>query len=317
MRPNGPKEGPLTRILPPEVDAEIRRVLAEGRYSSIDELNLVVSDIMDRYNGTPQIELGSFSPSRLARLLNSDWTSPGSPIRLNSNLTLADLESARFLFNARLVLHHVLEEGGVKATAAGNLNRKFVTEMLDRMALADGRAESIRAANKVLNEPDLSPLHVIRILLKMAGLMRMTKGVFRITKNGKDLLTDSKAGDLYALLFVTLFRDFNMAYIFGGSDQWIVQDTVAFSLHQLSKLSNEWHDAGMLASTLLLPNIVKRLEPSEFPWRILSLCQSRIYGPLEEFGLIEMRDLPREDKWIRRYEVRKFNLFDRILTFDV
>lgn len=309
-RGDTPTRSPLVA---PELDAEIKKVLAEREFSSLDELNRVVGSIVERYNRKPQADLGGLSPVQVSRLVHSDWVSQDSAIRLNSKLTLEELEGARILVNARLFLAAVLEESGIKATATGNLTRKFVEGMLDRMALPDGYAESVRAVNKVINEEDLFPLHVLRILLVMAGLVRRTKGVFRVTKIGKDLLSDSKAGELFALLFFTKFRKFNLAYMSWGGEQGGVQETAAFALYQLSRLADSWQNAETLAEHLLLPAVVERLDPPEYPGRILSLCESRIFTPLEEFGLIERRELPSEKKWHKAFEVRKTQLFDRFL----
>lgn len=283
----------------------------------MEELNRVVGSIVERYNRNPQEDFGGLSPMQVSRLVQSDWTSPDSAIRLNPNLTQEEIEGARILVNARLFLGRVLEEDGIKATVTGNFTREFVEGMLDRMALPDGHADSVRAVNKIINEEDLFPLHVLRILLVMAGLVRRMKGVFRITKSGKELLSDSKTGDLFALLFFTMFRKFNLAYMSWGPEQGGIQETAAFALYQISRLANWWQNAETLASKLLLPTVVERLDPPDHPGRIRSLCESRFFLPLEEFGLLEHRELLTEKKWPRVYEVRKRTLFDRFLGFEV
>ncbi len=77
-----------------------------------------------------QQELGGLSPEQAAGLLTGDRDTQG-PLRLNTSLSLADLRHARFFNNGRTFLTAVAENGSVKATFAGNLNRKFVAEMLE------------------------------------------------------------------------------------------------------------------------------------------------------------------------------------------
>jgi hypothetical protein len=308
---------PLSPLLAPELDAEIKRVLAERQFSSMEELKQVVGSIVEKYNRRPQKEFGGLSPVQISWLVHSDWVSPDSAIHLSPNLTLGELKGARILVNARLFLTRALEEGGIKATATGNLTRKFVEGMLDRMALQDGHAESVCAVNKVINEEDLFPLHVLRILLVLAGLVRRTKGVFRVSKKGEELLPEAKAGELYALLFFTKFRKFNLAYMSWGPEHGGIQESVAFALYQLSRRASTWQDAEALAEKLLLPTVIERLEPPDYPGRVLSLCESRIFAPLEEFGLLERMDLSSEKKWRRPYEVRKTELFNRFLKFEL
>jgi len=239
--------------------------LADREFSSLEEPNRVVGSIVDLYNRKSQADLGGLSPVQVTQLIYSDWTSPDSAIRLNPNLTLEELEGARILVNARLFLSRALEKGGIKATVTASLTRKFVEAMLDRMALPEGHAASVRAVNKVINEEDLFTLHVLRILLVMTGLVRRTKGVFRVTKMGKELLSESKAGDLYAQLFFTKFRRFNLAYMSWGPEQGGVQETAAFALYQISRLANVWQDPETLAQNLFLPTVIERLEPAGYP----------------------------------------------------
>jgi hypothetical protein len=42
-----------------------------------------------------------------------------------------------------------------------------------------------------------------------------------------------------------------------------------------------------------------------------------VLDPLVSFGLLESRDLPRNDRWEHPIEVRKTPLYDRLLRFDV
>ena len=71
----------------------------------------------------------------LCDLLVANWTSPGGPLRLSADLSLADLGTAEFFLNARLFLTALVEENGASATATGNLNRAFVGRMFDRLKI--------------------------------------------------------------------------------------------------------------------------------------------------------------------------------------
>jgi hypothetical protein len=308
---------PLSPLLDPELDAEIKKVLAEKEFSNLEELNREVGSIVERHNKKPKDDFGGLSPVQVTRLIYSDWTSPDSAIQLEPSLTFEELGAARILINARLFLNLALDEGGIKATATGNLTRKFVETMLDNMALRDGHAELVRIVNKVINEEDLFPLHVLRILLVQAGLARRTKGFFRVTKKGRALLSKARAGELYALLFFTMFRRFNLAYLSRGPEQGGVQETIAYALYRFSRSASGWRNAETLAEELLLPTVVERLDPPDYPGHVLSLCESRIFNPLEEFGLLERRKLPSDEKLRRPYEVRKTELFDRFLKFKL
>ena len=91
----------------------------------------------------------------LRDLLVADWTSPGGPLRLSADLSLADLAEAEFFLNTRLFVTALAEEDGAPATATGNLNRIFVDRMFDRLKLPSLSRKSIQHCCKVLNEHDL------------------------------------------------------------------------------------------------------------------------------------------------------------------
>jgi hypothetical protein len=57
--------------------------------------------------GGPE-DLGTF----LRDLLLADWTSPDSPLNLNSDISLVDVAAADFFFNTRLFLTVLAEENG-------------------------------------------------------------------------------------------------------------------------------------------------------------------------------------------------------------
>lgn len=182
----------------------------------------------------------SISGQEIQRLLEADWKTPGGAIHVCNDLTLAEAERSQLFRNARLVLHALAESGGTKATAGGNLNRKFVGEMLEQLDLAPATIEEIRAVNKVINEFDVWPLHITRVVLELAGLIRRHSGKFQVIQKRRDLMNDEHAGALYNLLFLTVFRKLNLAYLDSMSDVPSIEQTMAVSLFMVSRLTSEW-----------------------------------------------------------------------------
>lgn len=264
----------------------------------------------------PDPELGDLSPRQSGQLVGADWDDPDGPIRINDQLTLAELDGVDMLHNARAFLQALVTADGVKATAKGNLTRKFVAEMLTRFRWPEGYVEGIRIVSKVLNEMDVFPLHILRILLDLGGLIWRAKGVFRATKKGNKLLAEEKAGALYALLFRTHFRKFNLAYLDFGPELRLIQDTITFSLFMVAKHAEEWKTAEELASLVLFPGIAEQVPQSEYVDRTALATQARILEPLETLGLLESREAPSEREFAKNYEFRKTDLFDAFLTFS-
>lgn len=307
----------LSPPLAPELDGGIKKVLAEKQLSNLEELDRLAGSIVDRYNRKPRDDFGGLSPIQVSRLAHSDWTSPESAIRLHPNLTLEELEGARILVNARLFLTRALEEGGIKATAPGNLNRKFVEVMLHKMTLEPQAREMVKRYNKVVNEEDVWPLHIVRILLGFAGLIWKAKGTFRLTKKGREMLVAENAGQLYALLFDTHFRDFNLGHLDRLPEELPIQPTIAYSLYQISEHYGQWQDSTRNPDILLLPAVREEIGSYGYPNYARFACLSRIVSPLEEFGLLEFRKLTRKEKLPSPIKIRKTELFDLFLKFEV
>jgi hypothetical protein len=73
------------------------------------------------------------APQQIDRLINSDWEDPRGAIYVRDDLSVDEAEQSRFFRNARTLLNTLNESGGTKSTQAGNLNRKFVGEMMEKM----------------------------------------------------------------------------------------------------------------------------------------------------------------------------------------
>ena len=262
--------------------------------------------------------LGTPSPMEAATLVYANWDDPSGAIQLNEELTEDELKTVDFLVNTRIFLGALERADGVKATAMGNLNRKFVSEMLDTFQVQAAYLEAVIRVNKVINELDFFPLHVVNIVARLAGLHRRVKGVFRITRKGKELLADDKMGSLCALLFKTHFRKFNLAYLDRAPELPVFQQAITYSLYMVPRLLTEWHTAEDVAPLLVLGGVAKATQEVTFgrdvlPW----IVKARLLRPLEAFGLLESRErkTPRHIYGIAQF--RKTSLFDRFLRFDL
>lgn len=256
----------------------------------------------------------SISGQEIQRLLEADWKTPGGAIHVCDDLTLAEAERSQLFRNARLVLHTLAVSGGTKATAGGNLNRKFVGELLEQLDLAPATIEEIRAVNKVINEFDVWPLHITRVVLELAGLVRRHSGKFQVIQKRRDLMDDEHAGALYNLLFLTVFRKLNLAYLDSMSDVPSIQQTMAVSLFMVSRLTSEWVALEDIAEDLFLAQVREQMPYYLHFDSTPHLANSRVIRPLVYLGLVEQRRL--EGRW-GRTELRKTELFDRVLQFNV
>jgi hypothetical protein len=316
---NPPVEEPELGPLPPGFE-DVMEKIRDGDFSSDDEIQAALNRRMDEMNATPQEELAGISPNKAADLIRGGFGET-SPLRLSETLTADELEGSAFLANARTFLNALLETGGTPATTAGNLKRVFVAEMLETMRFEDKYLDDLFRMNKVVNEHDVGTLHVLRVNLEVAGLLKLRKGHFSLTRKGKDLARPESVARLFAHLFRTYFGEFNIAYRSRGTDGPSLQRVVPLLLWQIGARAREWISLRELALQIL-PRHPELPPPDEGPqrWPEESDLHWWVLRPLTEFGLLEMRDLRQEGNWRWRpqeIQIRTMSLYEAFLRFEL
>src|SRR6266850_8245592 len=142
-------------------------------------------------------------------------------IRLEPDLTDAEISGSAVTANALLLLRRAAEAGELKLTATGNLSRAVVEEMFGIIQAPDYDKTELLRFQKVINEPNLLPLHFIRILTQAAKLLRTHRGKLVPTPLGRRMLAAEQHGPLQALLFHVALWHMNLAYFDGYPlDSW-------------------------------------------------------------------------------------------------
>jgi hypothetical protein len=209
---------------------------------------------------------------------------------VRDDLSLPDAKRSILSRNARTLLNALKESGGTKATVAGNLNRKFVAETMEKIDLTPRTLEIIRRANKVINEQDVWDLHLARVILELAGLIRKHSGMFKVVQKRSHLMQHENAGALYQLLFLTFFRKFNLSYLDGMAEAPFVQQAVAVSLFMVSRLMDQWEFVEDIAPALFLEQVQMQIPVNFYSDNTSYMAYSRILRPLLQFGLLEERE---------------------------
>lgn len=293
----------------------IDRAARSGRIKSLEDMRELTSNIMFQHNRQPQPELCGLSPEQAHKLIDFEWESPPSAVRLNHSLALAELTDVTFLNNARVFLEWATEKR-IKATVSGNLNRKTVARMLDELTWEDDHLQFILDRGKVLNEEDVLPLHFMRVLLGLAGMIKKRNGYFSSTARGAKMLAPDKAGELYASLFKTCFTKLNLAYLDGAPANEALQAMVVIPLYILHRLDDSWYPLTEVRDRVW-PAIVRAhsFESEHFDF-LLSQTKTRLLKPLSWFGMVEIKRDNKEYWSLEKSEVRKTPLYGRILNFD-
>jgi hypothetical protein len=295
----------------------LQEELARNPNASIEELNAALQQRAFAINHRPQKEMGNLSPDQVRRLLADDWTGPGGVLRLNSTLTLADLEGSQMLHNARVFLAYLHEQGALRATATGNLPRAAVKTFIDSMRWRATYIEELLRYSKVINERDAYPLHVLRVVLDLAGLIKKQKGRFSLTRQGAAMMAEERAGALFVLLFRTHFRTLNLGYLDRLPALPDFQQTIAYPLFRLGIEAETWKLPEELADRVVLPFLRAQLPEDDYGDRLAHIVETRVLSPLEGFGLIESREHPKKGRIYPDQAYRKTRLYDRFLRFNL
>jgi len=238
-----------------------------------------------------------------------------SAIRIANDLSVGEIAGSPVARNTLILLRQAIERGGLPLTATGNLSRAAVAEMCKLIEWPDyDQADAFRF-NKVINEPDFLPLHVVRQLAQAATLVRTQRGKLIATPLGKSMLSDTKQGALLAILFHLAFWYMDLSYFGRGLLGSWPQADAGVVLWSLSVCADEWQSPEKLTRLCTIP------EPAMFSetWdRTPYAMEAKILRPLLWFGLLEHRSekIP-SGRFGEHHFYRKAELFDRLLAFDV
>jgi hypothetical protein len=252
------------------------------------------------------------------RLLQADWESTVGPMRFSASLTLSDLADAAFLHNTRVLMAGLAAEQGTPATATGNLTRAFVGRLFDHITLSAPSRESIRAVCKVVNELDLWPLHLARVVAECAGLLARRNKRFQLTKAGRELLPDEQAGALYRRLFLAYFRSFNLQYDFHLRDVPFIQRSFAAILWRLDTVARDWTPVRGLARYILLRSVFEQLHAAmKSPYdKEEWILAGYVLDPLFDLGLIERTPRSEWPSVTENDRIRTSALWRKFITFE-
>ena len=239
----------------------------------------------------PEPRAAKSTESFCGRLLMAAWDSIDSPMHLRGDVPLSDLAHSRFLVNTRHFLAALEENDGAPVTATGNLTRALVGQIFERLDLDAHWRDSIRHIHKVVNEPDVWPLHLVRVVSQIANLVARRNKRFRLTQKGARLLPEIQAGSLFRELFLAFFWKFDLAYDFRFRDVPGIQETMPVIFWRLDSLIRDWTPVRGLAPQVLLPRVHEQVRAamiSEYDteeW----ILSGYVLKPLLDFGLIESK----------------------------
>src|SRR6266550_3316687 len=126
------------------------------------------------------------------RALRQEPSAIQTTIRIANDLSTDEIAGSPVARNTLMLLRHAIERGGLPLTATDNLSRAVVAEMCNLVEWPDYDPAAVLQFNKVINEPDFLPLHVVRILAQAATLVRVQGGKLVVTPLGKSMPSDER-----------------------------------------------------------------------------------------------------------------------------
>jgi len=306
-------EDPIRRAIAAAVEQVGREAGPDATADDVlARVNELLRDSMGELNAAPQRELGGLSPAQVYGLMEPEWDGTGV-VRLRRDLPAPALVGVPVLERVRRLLELAEELGGLGRTQAGYLKVAVVREAAARAGVGvPGGLHASGPGTGRTRELDVWPVHEARTLAELAELLRPRRARFELTRAGREMLQASRAGELFALLFDTCFRRFNIFY--GGYFEWPeLQHQIAFTLWRLGDAAAEWSRPADLMHDVVLPFALEHApgEPTALgPDRLLDRYVLR---RLEDFGLLERRETGRRPD----REYRAAPLLRQFLHFDL
>ena len=295
--------------LPPHIRDAVSGILDDPRLTSVDQVNAALEAVVQAHNRAPVAQFAGLSPEQLYRLTSSPWDDPKAAFYIRDDLRIEEVADTEMFRNARIMLRALGDEG-VPATKGGSFSTKFVARMADEMDYRGLETEHVLSRRTF--EDDFTLIPDLRHLLTYAGLMRKHGGRFKRTKKAVKLLDDANAGALYALLFRTMFHDFDLGYPFYSDEFLALQWALPFPVYVLGAYAHDWQNVERFAPTLLLITVVPYIDESRYIYRPQTLAEQFILNPLAAFGAIEGRN-PKHKEDLGS-EIRITPLFHRVFS---
>jgi len=262
----------------------------------------------------------ALSDAQRLRLAYADPLDAGGVLRMSGELTLDQLAGAPFFVNARTMLT-ALDDAPVRATRElGHLELRFVARMLDELQFGAEAREWLRYVSRRPHEADVRPLHVLRVVLQLAGLIKKRTGHFSLTQRGRRLLSPDGAAGLYEALFRTYFGKFNIFYVGGGREDRQLQRRIVLALWTIRRFAEHPVDGARIARLMPRDGVVwsprdgyVERSPEAFEYAVRRV----LLEPLRGFGLL--RGGERVGDWASRERApwHVTPLFDTVISFDL
>jgi len=294
----------------------LHKAMAGETFNSLEEIQSFTDSHFQQQNQAPLKDFLGLSSEEMFRFLHHPFDSPN----LISFPALLDEPPEAPIMTLFNLMVEAIGDEGMKATAKGNLPRKFVREA----ALVYWGEEKYQERTKrrgVNREDDLAVLTTARLIAKLAGLVLLRKQKFVLTRKCRDLMAKHGPGGVYPLLFNAYAQKFNWAYLDGFPDFHIIQQSFAFTLWVLSRYGDVGRPPDFYEEIFLraFPRMINEVDEDDIlpPKRMarLSFTLRALRQFVRLMGLGTTEQVGKRGLYEPVYEVKKLPLLDQVIQF--
>ncbi|MCF6227020.1 MAG: SEC-C domain-containing protein [Xanthomonadales bacterium] len=301
------------------VSDEIKELLSGQEFNSIEELQASLATITENKNVKPQDDFLGLSSDQVFQMLNFPFDSP-ELFKFSEQLPIQPDAPILVLMEGII---SAIDAKGLKATQAkGNLPQKLCRDVWSNYInlYPDHVLASFHSVNK---EDDFFELHVMRIVLELAGFLRKTKGRFYVTNKYKKIASKFGLKGLYPIIFETYCKEFNWAYWDRYSDAPFIQQSFLFTLYMLKQYGEEMVATKVYENNFLraFPMVINEMEQSTYSTPEKDLRRCYYYRAhkrfLVFFGLAELEVTKTDSFLVDKCKIKKTPLFDAVIQFNL
>jgi len=297
---------------------DIREEMAGRDFDSIDDANEFLQNFMEGRNREPVQGFLGLSPEQMHRILHSPYDGTSDILEFNTELSPDAFQAIPVVVHVQVFLKALAAHEPVRATKKGNMALAFSRELAGKMY--DGA--KYPWFRKIRSEEEGGVILSLRHILTMCGWMKKRKGVFSLTKKGREIVDEGFGSAHYLTLLKIFTIEFNWAFQDGFSDFYIVQQSFLFSLYVCKKKAMAYVDGRVIADCLIdaYPQVLEEVYETYMPAReIAGYCiELRV---LERFGvyfgfLVDKRE-KQENTYRKRIYVKTTDFFRRYISWHV
>ncbi len=299
-----------------EIFDEIHAALDSQNFSSIEEAQTFLNDLVTKKNLEPIPEFLGLSPEQMYRILHRPFAETADILTFNRNFSKEDLVDLPIVKESIYFLNRLYGLQPLKATAKGNLPQAFAREMHDRFS------EPSRYHFTIRSEEEDRKLLALRHILEMTGWMKKRNQKFSLTNRGERVVKNGFSVDDFYNLLETYTRRYNWAFRDLYPQFEIIQEGFLFSCYILNKKAKAYIQARELASYFIqaFPEVLKQVrgisywKPEEEVSR--AFCLRFIERFCQYFGLVTIQR--KEDSYDdSNYLVKVSPFFGKLFHWNI